>query len=126
MLLAEYSPIQSVCPIVPWPYMHCLLTALVPVQDPFDTASEAERSEMLGVSADYLLGEFVHDAKAAGREAFKEPDLYEIRFLMEDANNPSFYELKGLSHIGIKAKGLNKTCPRDGKVCLDIQSTCTQ
>ena len=100
--------------------------APVPVQDPFDTASEAGRSEMLGVSADYLLGEFVHDAKAAGREAFKEPDLYEIRFPMEDANNPSFYELKGLSHIGIKAKGLNKTCPRDGKVCLDIQSAYTR
>ena len=109
---------------------HCLLTAHVLVQDPFDTASEAERSEMLGVSADYLLGEFVHDAKAAGHKAFTDPTTYEINpsFPVQDPKDPKFYELIGLSHKGPKAKGLGKLCPRDGQVCAQsgAHSTHTQ
>ena len=37
------------------------------LQDPFDTAVGKERSEMLGVSADYLLGDFGDDARDAAR-----------------------------------------------------------
>ena len=84
---------------------------------------------MLGVSADYLLGEFVHDAKAAGQDAFTDPTTYEINpsFPVQDPKDPKFYELIGLSHKGPQAKGLGKLCPRDGQVCAhSAHSTHTQ
>jgi len=77
---------------------------------------------MLGVSADYLLGDFGDDARDAAQNAFHHPTMHGIdtKFPVQDPSNPNFYELKGLSHKGRKAKGLGKECPRDGRMDCSI------
>ena len=94
------------------------IVTLCPFQDPFLTADAAEKSEMLGVSAGYLLGDFSFEARDAAQDAFENPSTYDIdaNFPVQDPSDPNFYELKGLSHKGDKAKGYGKTCPRDEQV----------
>ena len=94
------------------------IVTLCPFQDPFLTADAAEKSKMLGVSAGYLLGDFSFEARKAAQDAFENPSTYDINanFPVQDPSDPNFYELKGLSHKGDKAKGYGKTCPRDEQV----------
>ena len=77
---------------------------------------------MLGVSADYLLGDFGDDARDAAHNAFHHPTTHgiDIKFPVKDPSNPNFYELKGLSHQGGTAKGRGIVCPRDGKLDCSI------
>ena len=74
-----------------------------------------DRSERLGVCAQYTVGEFVKDARAAASVILKCPEAYELRSPMEDVNNPNFYELAPVMCYGDKSRGHSKICPRDGK-----------
>ena len=64
-----------------------------------------DKSERLGVCAQYIVDEFVKDARAAASEILECPEIYKLRSPMEDANNPN----------GDMSKGHDKICPRDGK-----------
>ena len=55
-------------------------------------------AETCHVVAEYILGQFREDAKAAAREAFDNPDKYlgktnGLMFPVEDPDNPNFYEI---------------------------------
>jgi len=80
------------------------------------------RSEGLGVSVAYILGEFADDARAAAREAQRDPQAYGIpaEYPVRDAEDPNFHEVGSVLCKGSRSKGKGKVCPRDGKADCSV------
>jgi hypothetical protein len=75
----------------------------------------AERSEMLGVSAEYIVGDFLPDARIAAVVAL-EKGVIQSWDLPCHPQDPNFYHIKSTYCVGDDpniCKGLNVECPRD-------------
>jgi len=87
-------------------------------------AQERVESEGLGVSAAYLITEFLAESQAAARLGKDmDPPVGRKRRVCEDINNPRFYDISRVMCYGETAKGYGVVCPRDREQNCSVVDT---